>query len=220
MLTKTKTGMTTEPPYKFIVIDDHPLIRDGIKSYVIAHKGFEFIGEFHDTRSLLNADFRDNPDVIILDLSLPGIDGEKSLPLLKRKYPDCKVVAFTQHEAREKELKKIGFDGYVTKNERDQLVVALHTVLQGKPYFKTGVATVQVPAEPEKMDVYLKFKQLTPRETEVARYMKEDFSNREIAEKIFISESTVETHRKHVKEKLGVKSRRELAAILRNMDFS
>lgn len=213
--------MTTECRYKFIIIDDHPLIRDGIKSYVVAHNEFEFIGEFQDTRSVLNADFRQNPDVIILDLSLPGIDGERSLPLLKRKYPACKVVAFTQHEAREKELKKIGFDGYVTKNQRDQLVVALHMVLEGKPYFKSSAAnTAQPPADPEKMDAYLKLKQLTPRETEVARYMKEEFSNREIAEKIFISESTVETHRKHVKEKLGVKSRRELAALLRNIEFS
>ncbi|MBE7169762.1 MAG: response regulator transcription factor [Williamsia sp.] len=213
--------MTTEQTYKFIIIDDHPLIRDGIRSYIDAHDDFEFIGEFHDTRSVLNAHFRQNPDVIILDLSLPGMDGERALPLLKRKYPGCKIVAFTQHEAREKELRKIGFDGYVTKNERDQLVVALHSVLEGKPYFTSGQPNaVQPAADPEKMDAYLKLKQLTPRETEVAKYMKEDFSNREIAEKIFISESTVETHRKHIKEKLGVKSRRELAALLRKIDFS
>ena len=212
--------MTSEPKYKFIIIDDHPLIRDGIKSYVIAHENFEFVGEFDDAKSVLNADFREKPDVIILDLSLRGMDGDRALPLLKRKYPACKVVAFTQYEAREKELRKIGFDGYITKNERDLLVVALQTVLQGKPYFKSS-APLQVPsADPEKRDAYQKMTQLTPRETEVAKYMKENFSNREIAEKIFISESTVETHRKHIKEKLGVKSKRELAALLRDMEFS
>jgi len=213
--------MTTDGKYTFIIIDDHPLIRDGIKNFLAADDSFAFIGEFPDTRSVLNSTFAGKPDVIILDLSLPGIDGEKSFPLLKRKYPECKIVAFTQHEGLGKELKALGFDGYITKNERDLLADALYAVLKGDKYFPDNAKNTAVTyADPDKMDAWSKIRQLTRRELEVAKYMKEGYTNREAAEQLFISEHTVETHRKHIKEKLGVKSKRELQVILAGIDFT
>ncbi|SFP82885.1 LuxR C-terminal-related transcriptional regulator [Parafilimonas terrae] len=208
--------MTTEEKYKFIVIDDHPFTRDGIIGYVTAHEEFEFIGEFGDTRSVINSTFAGRPDIIILDLNLPGIDGAKSCGLLKQKFQKCKVVAFTQYEGMEKELEKLGFDGYIIKSEKDSLVPVLLAVLNGEKYFKTSAKkNVHTSEKLNKLDDYLKFKELTSREIEVAELLAEGFSNRETGEKLTISESTVETHRKHILEKLGVKSKSELFALLK-----
>lgn len=216
----TKTGMTTNGKHTFIIIDDHPLIRDGIKSCVAALDDFEFMGEFKDTRTVLNSTFNGIPKIIILDLSLPGMDGERSMPLLRKKFPQCRIVAFTQHEGKEKELKKIGFDGYAVKNERESLTEALLAVARGEQYFKSNhKIPLIVPAGAAPTDAYTKMKQLTRRETEVGRYIIQDFSNKEIADKIGVSESTVETHRKHIKEKLGLNSKRELYAMLRTYYF-
>lgn len=212
--------MITDKKYKFIIIDDHPFIRDGIINFINAHESFECIGEFNDTRSVLNSNFSGRPDAIILDLNLPGIDGEKSCPLLKKKFPDCKIVAFTQYEGREKELSKMGFDGYIIKSERDSLIEALICVLKGEKYFKNSNKTFTGdPGSSDKLDDFLRIRQLTPREMEVAKYIVQDFSNKEIGEKIFITESTVETHRKHIKEKLKARNKRELYAILRSYEL-
>lgn len=212
--------MSINRKYRFIIIDDHPFIRDGIINFIKAHESFEFIGEFSDTRSVLNSPLPGRPDLIILHLNLPGIDGEKSCPLLKQRFPECRIVAFTQYEGREKELIRLGFDGYIVKSEKDSLIEALLTVLQGNKYFKGSYKTLsQDSDEPGKMDAFLKIKQLTPREIEVAKYIMQDFSNREIGEKMFISETTVETHRKHIKEKLKAKNKRELYAMLRTYDI-
>lgn len=208
--------MNTERRYKFIVIDDHPFLRDGIINFIKAHKEFEFIGEFGDTRSVINSGFSDKPDVIILDLNLPGLDGEKSCGLLKQKFSGCKIIAFTLYEGRDKELEKLGFDGYIVKSEKDSLIEALTSVLNGTKYFKHETKTaVHSSQKFNALDDFLKIKDLTPREVEIAKHLLDDFSNREIGEKLTISESTVETHRKHIKEKLGAKSKRELHTILK-----
>lgn len=212
--------MIIDRKYKFIIIDDHPFIRDGIRNYISAHDSFEFIGEFSETRSVINSTFPGKPDIIILDLNLPGIDGEKSCELLKRKFPDCKVVAFTQYTGRGKELNKLGFDGYLQKSETDSLIEALLSVMKGEKYFKNDdKASAHEAVTSDKEDAFLKIKQLTPRELEVAKYIVQDFSNRGIGERIFISESTVETHRKHIKEKLKIKNKHELYTVLRSYNF-
>lgn len=213
--------MTTDSIYTFITIDDHPFTRDGIVAFVSAHENFKFIGGFSDTRSVLNSTFSGKPDIIILDLNMPGMDGERSCPLLKQKFPYCKIVAFTQYTGRDKELTRLGFDGYIVKSETDSLVEALISVLNGKKYFRNDKKHSSPERfQPDESDIYLKVKQLTKREIEIARFMVQDFSSREIAEKIFIAESTVETHRKHIKEKLQAKSKHELYAILRTYDIT
>ena len=186
--------MITEKIYKFIVIDDHPFIRSGVIGFLKAYKQFEFIGEFGDTRSVINSTFDEIPDLIILDLNLQGIDSEKSFPLLKERFPQSKIVAFTQYEGRGKELEKIGFDGYIVKSQNESLIDILQDVLNGKKYFKDDDKHLSPHfSEFDKLGSFFKLKKLTPREIEVAKFMVQNFSNKEIGSKIFISESTVET---------------------------
>lgn len=208
--------MISDKKYKFIIIDDHPLIRDGIIHFIKAHENFEFAGEFSDVREVLNSSPATIPDVIILDLNLGGVDGSKYCPMLKQRFSQCKIVAFTHYEGREKELQDLGFDGYLVKSEKESLIEALLTVLQGNKYFKVIDAAAKYSSEHQEMDSFLKMKQLTAREIEIAKYIIQGYSNKEIGQKIYISESTVETHRKHIKEKLKPKNNQEFYSMLRN----
>ncbi|MEP6677567.1 MAG: response regulator transcription factor [Ferruginibacter sp.] len=208
--------MTTDNIYKFIVVEDHPLTRDGIVNYVKAHERFEHIGEFGDTRSVLNSTFSGRPDLIILDLNLPGIDGERSCAILKQKFPTCKIVACTNYPRTIKELKALGFDGYISKTEKEFFIDVLLKVLKGEKFYLLNEKKQFADhSKFEELDKFLKVKELTSREIEVAKLLMQDFSNREIGENLIISESTVETHRKHIKQKLGAKNKRELREILK-----
>lgn len=210
--------MTSDKMYKFMVIDDHPFIRDGIINFIMAHGCFELAGDFNDTREALNATLAKIPDVIILDLNLGGKDGGKACKALKERFTKCKIIAFTQYEGREKELMALGFDGYVIKSERDTLIDAVNAVLKGDKYYSLKN---KIPAttffQDDQPDAFLKIKQLTTREIEVAKYIKQDFSNREISERMHISEDTVKTHRKHIKKKLQAKTKHALYAILNDL---
>ena len=200
-----------------MIIDDHPIILSGVKTFLSSDNRFEFIGEFTDTRTALNAPFNGTPDLIILDLAMPKIDGERSLAMLKRKFPNCKFLAFTQYENRAKTLKELGFDGYFVKTALDSLNDALLSILNGENYFKNPEkSSVGIQEESINTDDYTNFKKLTSREIEVANLMVQNFSNREIGNMMHISETTVETHRKHIKEKMQAKTKSELFAMLRN----
>ena len=214
--------MTTDHPYRFMLIDDHPLIMEGIKNFLLTHDRAECMGEFTELRAALNSSYPGKPNVILLDLSLRlgDISGEAALPLLKKKFPEVKIIAFTQHKDQGKRLAEKGFDGYLTKEERELLIEAIHTVLNGGKYFKNIKKSGQPGSEAAATDAYSRVRSLTRRELEVAQYLAQAYSSREISKRIFISEATVDTHRKHIREKMDVRSKHEFYAILRSIDFN
>jgi DNA-binding NarL/FixJ family response regulator len=193
--------MTSDKKYNIILVDDHPYLRDGVRIDIQSDPSFEVIGEFSETRQLLNNDRKLHPDVIILDINLPGLNGIVSCERLRKKYENCKVVALTQYPDLQKELIKAGFDGYVVKTKSEVLLEAIHCVLGGRKFFH-DCKQKNVTADPDDRDSFRNIGKLTEREEEIAQYIANDLSNREIAETLRISENTVKTHRKHIIEKL------------------
>lgn len=201
--------MTTHGNFKIMIIDDHPAIISGVKALLALDSRFIVVGEFLETRSIINWN-GSSPDLVILDLGLRGLNGEQSLPVLKRKFPNCKVVAYTQIPGRSKRLKELGFDGYVQKADVEPLTDVLLAVLNGEKYF----------SQDDKQDptnASLTNEILSKRERSVARRMLRFFSSKQIGEELSIAEVTVETHRKHIKQKLGAKSKSELFDMLKEM---
>jgi len=207
--------MNIEQKYRYIIVDDHAFFRDGVNNFLAAHSRFELVGEFSETRSIVNSGDNLYPDFILLDLNIPGLDGRASCEILKKKYPNCKIIALTQYQDMHKILKDLHFDGYVEKQCSDILIEAIDTVLSGRNFFqkKSGKKS-HIPTIEKNNDEFLKTIQLSTREIEIIKLVMDGFSNPEIAGKLFISEFTVKTHRKNIYHKTGVNSIADLIKLV------
>lgn len=205
--------MNTKPIH-YVIIDDHPDIRDGVKYFIDRHSNFQLAGEFDNIRTALNEKPPVLPNVLILDLNLEGTDALKYVPQLKQRFPGCGIIAYTQYPCTRKELETAGVQGYLDKRDRNQLIDAIQAVAAGGSYFKTGKSAA--PAEDNVYaDVYEKFKKLTRRQLEVAELIHHHITNRSIGRRLFISQVTVETHRKTIKKILNASSREDFHNMLR-----
>ncbi|MBO9204397.1 MULTISPECIES: response regulator [Niastella] len=210
--------MTIKNKYQFIIIDDHPFFRDGVKKYLADHEQYELINEFSETRHLLNASTQYFPDFILLDLNIPGLEGRASCLQLKKKFPNCKIIALTQYTGIQDELAKLQFDGYVVKDDSPaNLLTAIETVLQGKTHFP-AIQEKDDKKQTNQPDDHLRVKHLniSQREIEIIRLVIQGFSNPEIANKLCLSELTIKTHRKNFYSKAGVRKIPDLIKFMQN----
>ncbi|MBI2238495.1 MAG: response regulator transcription factor [Actinobacteria bacterium] len=195
---------------RVLVVEDHAVVRRGL-CVLLGAEGFDCVGDVGTGREALEraADLR--PDVVLLDLGLPDQDGLEVLRGLEERAPDSRVVILTMHAEEEYVLQALaaGADGYVLKvAEPEALLEAIRRALRGDLYIDPTVAArvarrAVARTEPDP---------LTPREEEVLALIARGLTNRQIAEELFISLNTVETHRRHILEKLGARSRAELVA--------
>ncbi|RZL68835.1 MAG: response regulator transcription factor [Pedobacter sp.] len=192
---------------KIFIADDHQLLIDGLTSFFKELDGFEVIGHANDGLVLLQEMATKVPDIILLDLNMPKMDGMATLKNIKANYPNIKVIIISNYHQSQliKETKALGANGYVLKNgSKSDLLSAIETVNSGKMYF---------PEEEEKTnnnsvfaDEFMKKHQLTKREVEIIRLVCQELNSKEIAEKLFIAEFTVNTHRRNILSKLGMKN--------------
>lgn len=192
---------------KIFIADDHQLLIDGLTSFFKELDGFEVIGHANDGLVLLQEIATKVPDIILLDLNMPKMDGMATLKNIKANYPNIKVIIISNYHQSQliKETKALGANGYVLKNgSKSDLLSAIETVNSGKMYF---------PEEEEKTnnnsvfaDEFMKKHQLTKREVEIIRLVCQELNSKEIAEKLFIAEFTVNTHRRNILSKLGMKN--------------
>jgi len=195
--------MTTNHAARYIIIDDHPFFRDGVRNFLAIHSPYECIGEFPETRYLLNSDHTLLPDFILLDINIPNLEGKMSCGLLKKKYTACKIIALTQYADLGDTLKSFHFDGYVEKDNTEGLLDAIDTVLKGAAYFvKNEKKKSATPFEDDFLKIH---NDVSKREVEIMRYVEKGYSSAEIAQKLHISENTVKTHRRNFKQKIGKK---------------
>jgi two-component system nitrate/nitrite response regulator NarL len=201
--------------YKIIIIEDHGFTRTGVSNYLNKEIQFEIIGEFSETRSLLNNTKNLNPDLILLDLNLPGLNGEASCKYLKQKFFNCKIVAFTQYVKNEKELIEFGFDGCYLKGEDPLLLIdVIQNVLNKGKYF-SNITLASAPSHlDERSTPFLLDKKITNREIEIINLYLQDFTSKEISEQLYISEKTVNTHKRNFKSKIGKHKKNEIRILL------
>ena len=203
------------PKLKILLADDHAIVRDGLRALVNAEPDMEVIGEAKDGRSAVQKIAELRPDVAIIDLSMPELNGIQATERIKQDWPEVKVLALTAHQERAylDQLLRIGASGYVLKQSAaNELIEAIRAVAKGETYVDRELASRITTDYLRKQSGNRESipKVLTDREEQVVRLVAEGYSNKEIATHLNISVKTVETHKANFMEKLEFKSRTEI----------
>ncbi len=195
--------------HRIVLVDDHQMLIDGLSAILSANDSIEIIKTYTNGNLFLEELETLQPDIILTDISMPEIDGYELTKRIKRTYPEIKVIALSMsgNIADINKMIDVGISGYVLKNVGNQeLIEAIHKVAQGKMHFSDDVMEEMVKhkhAKPEKSEEQAK---LTERELEILKLIVQELNNAEIADKLFISERTVETHRKNMIRKFNTKT--------------
>ena len=199
---------------KVLVVDDHAMFREGICSLLATYDDIEIVGETIDGKEAVEKACQLAPHVVLMDIAMPVMGGLEATRRIKKECPNARVLVLTQHEDSEYILSmiKVGAKGYISKTATaSELVSAIRTVHKGESYLYPSAATALVEEylmrAGEEKDEY---ERLTDREREILQLVAEGRTNREIADKLFISVKTVLRHRTNIMEKLGFHNRTEL----------
>jgi DNA-binding NarL/FixJ family response regulator len=196
---------------KILLVDDHQIMLDGIRALLEGDDQFQIAGEATRCSIALEMIPKIKPDIIITDISLPEMNGIEFTRLLKKDAPDIKVLALSMsgEEGMISEMIDAGIAGYVLKNTgKQELKEALTKISNGEMFFSAEVAAEMMRAIHRKKQIKENAEKahLTLREKEIIRLIAKEYSNAKIADELFISERTVETHRKNIFRKTNTKS--------------
>ena len=189
--------------------DDHQLLLQGISSVLKEVEDLSVVATAANGFEVLEAVPRYQPHLVVLDLNMPHYDGLKCLQELKKNYPSIKVLILSNYSQPEllDEVKRLGADGYLNKNSASaELKGAVLEVLSGKKYYPAVDEARPLAEDSFFFDDFLKKYQLTRREVEIIRFISHGLSTKEIADKLFLSEFTISTHRKNILRKLDTKN--------------
>lgn len=202
---------------RVLIVDDHEIVRSGMKMMLEDEAQLELIGECENGQQAIEKARELQPDVIIMDITMPEMNGIDATRKIKEQMPDIAVLAMTVHEDSDYffEMLKAGASGYVPKRvASDELLRAIEIVASGHVFLEPGVATNLVTDYLERVnsddDARDRYDGLTPREQEVLTLIAEDFTNQAIANQLGISVKTVERHRENLMRKLDLHSRTAL----------
>jgi NarL family two-component system response regulator LiaR len=195
---------------KILIVDDHSVVRQGLRMFLNLEPDFEIVGEASNGAEALQRVDELRPDVVLMDLLMPVMDGIQATETIKRNYPDTEVIALTSvlEDSTVVNAVRAGAIGYLLKDtEADELNTAIKAAATGKVQLSPKAAErlmreIRTPESPEK---------LTDREIEVLRLLAEGKANKEIAASLYIGETTVKTHVSNILMKLGVPSRTQAA---------
>ena len=200
---------------KVIIVDDHKIIRVGLRGLLERENDINLMGEAENADGVMSILEKHPVDVILMDIDLGETDGIATTLKIKERYPTIHVLGLTMHEEPDYIIRMLeaGASGYLLKNAgREELLAAIHTVAKGDSYFSQKVSTTLLQAITQKKEANTDLKKsalqtpLSDREIEVLRLIAQEYSNGEIADKLFISIRTVDTHRRNLLEKLQVKN--------------
>jgi len=204
------------PSVRIFLADDHTIVRHGLRKILQEQPDWAVVGEAGDGREAVRQVLEMKPDVAMLDIGMPQLNGIEATRQIARRAPEVKVLILSMHadEAYVIQALQAGAKGYLLKDSADKDVVrAIAAVAQGKSFFSPTVAKVMLDDYVRRLTekgVTDRYDTLSEREREVFQLIAEGRTNKEIADLLFISPSTVETHRARVMEKLGLHSAVEL----------
>ena len=208
------THLTVEAPIRVLIVDDHAIVRKGTRALLAEVEGIEVVGEASDGQEAVDQAILLRPDVILMDLVMPGMDGIEAIRQIKRSQPDTRILALTSFAADDKVFPaiKAGALGYLLKDaDPEDLVHAIRQVNHGEPSLHPSIARkvlqeIRLPhKKPPSPDP------LTKREIEVLHLVAQGLSNQQIADRLSIAEVTVRTHVSNILSKLHLANRVQAA---------
>lgn len=197
---------------RIVIAEDQKIVREGLRALLTSDEDLEVVGEAEDGLDAIRSAEIYNPDLILLDLSMPKMTGLSAIKEIKRQSPDTKILLLTVHDSEEYVLKAFesGADGYCLKEAAySELVMAIRSVLSGKPFLSPGISELVLEGYLEGRKVLKSgssWDAVTSREREVLKLIGEGHKNKEIADYLFISVKTVEKHRANIMKKLDLHS--------------
>ena len=200
----------TRERQRIVIAEDHTILREGLRALIAADPDFEVVGEAGDGYEAVRSAERLNPHLVLMDLSMPRMNGMDAIREIRRRAPETKIVVLTVHKTEEYILAtlKAGADGYVLKDAtRDELIMAVRNVISGKRYISPGISEKVIEGYLDgRKGIQSKtsWETLTHREREILKLIAEGHRNREIADYLCISVKTVEKHRANLMEKLDL----------------
>lgn len=200
---------------RVLIADDHAVLRSGLRLLLELQGEFEVVGEAENGEQVLKQIHHLSPDIVLMDLAMPGMDGLTAMRRIHVDYPKVKVLVLTQHDDRAYLLPVLqaGAAGYVLKSmNADGLIAALRTVSQGKVFLDPAVAGTVIEGYREQVSskMFDPYDSMTEREKEVLRLTASGYSSREIAERLLLSPKTIDSYKDRLMTKLGLNSRPEL----------
>ncbi|CAE6728508.1 response regulator [Paraburkholderia haematera] len=209
--------------FRVVIAEDHDLLRNGLRSMLSAQGGFDVIGEARDGKEACQMAMTLNPDLMLMDLSMRGMNGIDASAAIKRRSPNIRIVVLTVHQSEEyvREALRAGVEGYVLKDVSfDELLVAMRMVMQGKKHLSADVYGYMVdsfvtgreaPAPKKAWDV------LTARERSVLKLIAEGRTNRQVGQYLNLSPKTIEKYRASMMHKLNIANLTELVLVAISM---
>jgi len=201
---------------RVLVVDDHALVREGIITMLSIYEDFNIIGDAESGEEAVIMASKLEPQVVLMDINMPGINGIETAKKILEDLPETKIIILSMEVTQDyiSEAIKAGVAGYLAKDtKKDILAEAIRKVMQGEQYFGQKISQVIFKGfyrQSKGERIATENKVLSKREVEVLRLIASGMSNREIAEKLFISIRTVDAHRNHIMQKLHLKSTAEL----------
>ncbi len=200
-----------------LLVDDHAVLRDGLKAAFNLKENLEVVGEAVSGVEAIELCLRLNPDIVVMDINMPGIDGVFAAKEIKKKSPETKILLLTMYDNKKYIMDALssGIDGYILKmSDMEEVFNAIQKISEGESYFDYKITETLAPAknlidaDEIKRNSFLLG--VTKREAEIIGFIVRGYSNAEIAEKLFISFHTVNNHRRHIMQKLNLKNAAEL----------
>jgi len=199
---------------KIVIADDHQLFREGLANLLSNDKDIEIVAQAGNGIDTIDKIMEQEPDVVLMDISMPEMDGIEATQRIVAVKPGIKIIALSMHAEKQyiKGMFEAGASGYLFKNcSYDELIKALHTVSSGEKYLSKKITEIMIQdylGKEENVTVFTA--ELTERESEILKLIAEGHSVSEISERLFVSVKTIGTHKQHILEKLNLKTTTDL----------